>query len=112
MARLIVTVLLTIVTLLASDANVYERNCVKCHKNLSLPLEKFFFDYLLKYSSERRVKQALENYLRHPRKKASLSTEEVLLRYGLMPKSTLSNKDLEKAIDIYWERNKVFGKIE
>ncbi len=99
-------------TVFASDMNVYERNCVECHKKLPVSLDKFFFNYLLKYSSERRVKQALRNYLKHPRKKASLATEELVARYGLMPKTTLSDKELKEAIDIYWEKYKVFGKIE
>ncbi|WP_457594251.1 hypothetical protein [Hydrogenimonas sp.] len=112
MGRIIVTILLITTALWASDVNIYERNCVECHKNLPVSLEKFFFDYLLKYSSERRVKQALRNYLKHPRKKASLATNELVEQYGLMPKTTLDDEDLRKAIDIYWEKYKVFGKIE
>ncbi len=112
MGRLAVTILLILSPLLAAEMNVYERNCVKCHENLPVSLDKFFFNYLLKFSSERRVKQALRNYLKHPRRKASLATEELVSRYGLMPKTTLSDEELRRAIDIYWEKYKVFGKIE
>ncbi len=112
MGRMIVTILLITASVWASDVNIYERNCVKCHQNLPVSLDKFFFNYLLKYSSERRVKQALRNYLKHPRKKASLATEELVMRYGLMPKTTMNDEELRKAIDIYWDKYKVFGKIE
>ncbi len=112
MERLVVTILLTFSALFGSGMNIYERNCVKCHEKLPVSLDKFFFNYLLKYSSERQVKQALRNYLKHPRKKDSLATEELIARYGLMPKTTLDDKKLREAIDIYWERYKVFGKIE
>ncbi|WP_457594756.1 hypothetical protein [Hydrogenimonas sp.] len=77
-----------------------------------MTLEKFFFDYLLEYSSERQVKKALRRYLKHPKKKSSLAAEELVERYGLMPKTRLSDDDLRRAIDIYWEKYKVFGKIE
>ncbi|BBG65220.1 hypothetical protein NNO_0517 [Hydrogenimonas sp.] len=112
MGRLTVTILLITAVAAASDINVYERNCVECHRKLPVSLDKFFFNYLLKYSSERRVKKALRNYLKHPRKKASLATDELVSRYGLMPKTKLSDEELRRAIDIYWEKYKVFGKIE
>ena len=112
MGRIVVTILLITASVMASDVNIYERNCVECHRNLPVSLDKFFFNYLLKYSSERRVKQALRNYLKHPRKKASLATDELVSRYGLMPKTKLSDEELRRAIDIYWEKYKVFGKIE
>ncbi len=112
MGRITVTILLITASVLASDVNIYERNCVKCHENLPVTLDNFFFNYLLKYSSEREVKKALRSYLKHPRKKASLATEELVSRYGLMPKTTLSDEELRKAIDIYWDKFKVFGKIE
>ncbi|MCF6200780.1 MAG: hypothetical protein L3J42_01425 [Hydrogenimonas sp.] len=112
MGRIAVTILLIFSALQGSGMNIYERNCVKCHENLPVSLDKFFFNYLLKYSSERQVKQALRNYLKHPRRKASLATEELLERYGIMPKSNLSDEELRKAIDIYWDKYKVFGKIE
>ncbi len=112
MGRLTVTILLITIPLFSADVNIYERNCVKCHEKLPVSLDKFFFNYLLKYSSERQVKQALRKYLKHPKRKSSLATEEIILRYGLMPKSTLSDAELREAIEIYWEKYKVFGKIE
>jgi hypothetical protein len=94
------------------DADVYERNCVACHKKLPVTLENFFFNYLLKYSSERKVKEALYAFLKHPTKKKALASEELIQRYGLMPATRLNDTDLRKAIDTYWETYKVFGKIK
>jgi hypothetical protein len=112
MGRLSVTILLILSALQGSNVNVYERNCVACHRHVSPSLEKLFFDYLLKYSSERRVKRALADYLKHPTKKRSVASEEVIQKYGLMPKTWLNDTDLHKAIDTYWETYKVFGKIK
>ncbi|WP_236579193.1 hypothetical protein [Hydrogenimonas urashimensis] len=96
----------------ANKGSVYQRNCVACHRRLPVSLDKFFFNYLLKYSSERRVKSALYRFLRYPTKKKALASEELIRQYGLMPKSGLSDTDLRSAIDIYWETYKVFGKIK
>ncbi len=91
---------------------IYHDNCVACHRKLPVSLESFFFNYLLKYSSERRVKKALRDFITHPTAKKALASEEVIKRYGLMPPTTLNDTDLRRAIDIYWETYKVFGKIK
>ena len=102
-------------TLHAADAEarrIYRQNCVECHRKLPVALDKFFFNYLLKYSSERRVKEALVKFIKNPTKKKALASEELINEYGLMPKTTLSDTNLRKAIDVYWEKYKVFGKIK
>jgi len=96
----------------AQQKDVYTRNCVACHEKLPVTLENFFFNYLLKYSSERRVKAALYSFLKHPVKKRALAPEELVSQYGLMPKTRLNDTDLRRAIDTYWETYKVFGKIK
>ena len=100
------------VTFAAEKSTVYTRNCVACHAGSPFSLRDLFFEYLLKYSSERRLKAALLHYLKHPTKKASVVTEDLIDQYGLMSVTTLSDTDLRSAIDVYWEKYKVFGKIQ
>ncbi len=33
------------------EKNIYETNCVKCHDKLPVTIDKYFYRYLLKYSS-------------------------------------------------------------
>lgn len=108
----LLAMVLCAVQVYAGRSSVYERNCVACHKKLPVTLDKFFFNYLLKYSSERRVKEALFRFLKNPTKKKALASEELVTQYGLMPKSRLSDTELRKAIDTYWDTYKVFGKIK
>ncbi len=91
---------------------IYENNCVACHRKVPVSLESLFFNYLLKHSSQRRVKEALITFIKNPTKKKALASEEVISETGLMPKTTLSDTDLRKAIDVYWDTYKVFGKIK
>ncbi len=106
MARFLMLLIPLIVT-----AGPYRYNCVACHQRRNLSLEALFFDYLLKYSSERRVKAALYSFIKHPTKKKAVASEDVIKREGLMPPTTLNDTDLRKAINTYWEKYKVFGKI-
>ena len=112
MKKLPLLMLLAAVTLTAAQRDPYRNDCVRCHRKLPVTLDKFFFNYLLKYSSEREVKAALYSFLRHPTKKKALASEELIRQYGLMPPSRLSDTDLRRAIDTYWETYKVFGKIK
>ena len=37
--------------------------------------------------------------------------EAFISRFGVKKKSSLSDEDLKGALDIYWEKYKVFGKL-
>lgn len=95
-----------------SFANVYENNCVKCHNDLPVSIDKFFYRYLLKYSGEKSLKNGMKSYLENPTKKSSIMPEAFIKRFGVKNKTDLNSKELQKALDIYWEKYKVFGKLE
>ena len=119
MEKIVLIFLFFISLLIAEDVNkttsknVYERNCVPCHKSFPISLEKLFFRYLLKYSSEKSVKQALIDYLKDPNYYTTVITESDLIdRYGLKSETNLSDEDLREAIDIYWDKYKVIGRLK
>ncbi len=98
--------------LLNLNASVYQKNCVACHKNSPVKMDKFFYLYLLKYSSAIETKYAMKLYLQNPKKENSVLSPELLKRFKIKKKTTLSKKELEKAIDEYWEIYKIFGKLK
>jgi len=94
----------------AQDA--YERNCVGCHKELPTSLQRIFMNYLLVYSGEKNMKAGLKHYLQYPSKEISVMSDLFIDNYGIKKKSNLSEKALEEAIDIYWDKFKVFKKLK
>ena len=92
--------------------NIYERNCVECHKGLPTTLQQMFKEYLQMYSGEENVKAGLKHYLHYPSKSISVMSELFIDNYGIKKKSILNKKELDKAIDIYWEKFKVFDKLK
>ena len=91
---------------------IYNENCMICHRQLSFNLKQIYFDYLLKYSSEKAVKLALIDYLKNPNKDTSVMPREYIRRFGLKKPTLLDDKELEMAVDYYWDRYKVFGKLK
>ncbi len=110
MAKQIIIILFSVQMLFGMDTH-YERNCVTCHQAYKFDLRLLFFKYLLKYSSENEVKAALIYFLKSPDIHTSVMTNHYIKHYGLKKKSTLSDSQLKRAIDTYWEKYTVLGKI-
>ena len=109
MVKIATLLLIFQITLLSGN---YENNCVSCHKDLAVGIDKFFYRYLLVFSSEVSVKAALKDYLQHPMKEKSLLPEGLIKRFGIKSTSNLSEKELDEAINKYWETYKVIGKLQ
>lgn len=92
--------------------NIYEQNCVSCHAKLPVGIDKFFYQYLLKYSSQTNVKASLINYLKIPTDQNTIMSDEFINLLGIKEPTTLSDKELQEAVDIYWDTYKVFGKLK
>ncbi len=107
-----VKVVLIVFLHLSLMAGVYSENCVECHKKMPVKIDKFFYRYLLKYSSEENLKSALISYLKNPTKEKTILQEGLLNRFGVKEKTTLTTIELEKAVDEYWDIYKVFGKLK
>jgi len=110
MVKKIVLVLSLLVCFVQAD--IYEKNCVHCHNSLHVGIDKYFYDYLLIYSSETDVKNAMISYLNYPAKETSVMSDDFISKYGIKKKTNLSQEELKKAVDIYWTKYKVFGKLK
>ncbi|MCF6245573.1 MAG: hypothetical protein L3J43_11140 [Sulfurovum sp.] len=95
-----------------SAQDIFERNCIPCHQSLPASLHDMFKRYLLTYSSETNMKAGIKHFLRYPSKDISNMSDLFVDNFGVKKKTTLSTEELDKAVDIYWERYKVFGKLK
>lgn len=110
MVKSICISLILLSTGFAQDA--YERNCVSCHATLPATLQEMFKHYLLVYSGETNMKAGIKHYLLYPSKDISAMSDLFVDTYGTKNKTTLSVNELEEAIDIYWNKFKVFNKLK
>ena len=107
-----IIILVYLISLSVLHADIYQSNCVNCHKELPVSIDKYFYRYLLNYSSEKDVKREMIKYLKNPSKKQSVMAEAFINRFGVKKKTTLKDKELQIAIDSYWDIYKVFGKLK
>ena len=101
-----------ILTRFLNAQTIYEKNCLSCHQGMAVKIDKFFYRYLLKYSSEKDVKNAMISYLQNPTFKGTVLVDGLMNRFGLKKKTTLNAQELEEAIDIYWDKYNVFDKLK
>lgn len=93
-------------------ANIYERTCIPCHRYLPSSLERMFMSYLKTFSGELTVKASLKSFLKNPTEETSLMSNMFIDHFSVKDKSSLSDKELTEAIDIYWETYDVRNKLE
>ena len=94
------------------SADAYERHCVACHKELPTSLQRMFMHYLLVYGGEENVKAGLKHYLKHPLREISVMSDLFIDNYGIKKKTTLSDRQIDEALEGYWERFKVLDKLK
>jgi len=58
------------------------------------------------------MKAALKGYLQKPTKRLSVMSDLFIDRFGIKEKTDLSEKELEEAIDIYWDLYNVRNKLK
>jgi len=79
---------------------------------MAVKIDKFFYRYLLKYSSEMEVKKAMTKYLKSPKAENSILVDGLINRFGIKKKTTLSDEQLQEALDTYWDQYKIFDKLK
>lgn len=110
MVKVLVLFCMLSLDLFAQDA--YTRHCVTCHKDLPTSLQRMFMRYLLVYGGEKNVKAGLKHYLKYPSKEISVMSDLFVDNYGIKAKTVLSDGQIEDALDIYWDKFKVFQKLK
>ncbi|MEA2028742.1 MAG: hypothetical protein U9N49_07175 [Campylobacterota bacterium] len=110
MVKKLLIIIILFSTLHAKDA--FERHCVKCHAKLPASLHRMFFNYLLIYSSEKNTKEAIIYYLKAPDRDISMMSDLFLDTIGVKKATKLSDHQLKRAVDIYWQKYNVIDKIK
>jgi len=88
----------------------FEQNCLSCHSK-DFKFAMMMKKYTQKYSSEKRIKEAIFEYLKEPSALKAILPYEYINRFGIKEKSNLDDKTLREMIDIYYEMFNIKSKI-
>jgi len=90
----------------------FKSSCVSCHTKKKISLRKTFMSALLVYSSEKNFKTALFYYCKRPDPLTSVMSEEFISMFLPLNPIKITDDELEKSIDEYWNRYKIEGKLK
>lgn len=85
------------------SADEFETNCLNCHQNQT-QLKMIMGKYTLKFSSEKKVKNAIFEFLKNPNQEKSAMPSGFISRFGIKEKSNLSDEVLKKSIEQYYKK--------
>ena len=88
-----------------------ENYCLSCHKKNQIPSELIYKRYLMKYSTNKNMKDAMYSYMKNPKKVTSIMPTPFFLRFPMKEKISLSDKRLRKFIEEYLEAYDIRKKL-
>jgi len=91
--------------------SVFDRECVPCHTERDISLQKSFMDALLVYGGKENMKAGLAYYFRNPNRDISVMDEDFIRTNGVKSAMRLEEKVLDEALEEYWRRYTVIGKL-
>lgn len=93
------------------QTDTLERLCVPCHVRLDISLQKSFMNALLVYGGKENLKAGLAYYFRHPSRETSVMDEDFVRKNGIKAPLHLSKKEMDEALEAYWQRYSVIGRL-
>jgi len=87
----------------AEVPTIIQNNCLACHTKQKIPSELIYRRYLLKYSTNEKIKESLFGYLKNPKKETSIMPKQFFLKFPEKAALDLNDTALSESIDVYLE---------
>jgi len=84
-----------------SNSTILQNKCLSCHKSGQIPDELIYRRYLMVYSTQERMENAIFVYMKNPNKKNSVMHHPFFFKFPMKKKSNLDDETLRKMINAY-----------
>ena len=91
--------LLIFVFVMSEASQGFQEKCIQCHKAEGIPTQALYKRYLVKYSSQTKIKTAMLSYLKNPSIETSIMPEPFIKKFGLQKRISISEEELKKYVD-------------
>ena len=100
MAKIVLCVLL-LTSGIYAQTDTLEHDCLSCHKAQQIPSKLIYRRYLMKYSTEERIENAIFTYLKNPKKSMSIMPPQFFLKFPMKEALSLKDEKLHENIKAY-----------
>jgi len=81
-----------------------DETCLSCHAQQQIPNGLIYRRYLMKYSTDKRMEQAIFKYLKNPSKETSIMPPQFFLKFPMKEKLQLDDRKLNGIIKKYLKK--------
>ena len=115
MVKIIFLTLVMQIGLFAADTNVKQgvvlEKCLACHKQEQIPNTLIYRRYLVKYSTQDAMLEAIVKYLKNPQKELSVMPPPFFLKFTMKPTLDMNDKELEEGTRAFLEKIDIKKKL-
>ena len=101
--------LFAVESVVSNDA--LEINCLHCHQEQQIPSNLISKRYLMHYSTDKRVEEAMFKYLKDPKKEHSIMPTPFFSKFPMKEKSLLDDVSLKQNIKVFFEKYNMKKKL-
>jgi len=105
MGRIVVILGFLSLFLYAQESNTQEQvfvnTCLSCHQQQQIPSNLIYKRYLMKYSTNKGMEEAMFIYMKDPKKEHSIMPAPFFLKFPMKEKIDLDDDTLRKHIKTY-----------
>jgi hypothetical protein len=91
--------------------NSLEVNCLHCHQEQQIPSNLIAKRYLMQYSTDKRIEEAMFKYLKDPKKEYSIMPAPFFSKFPMKEKSLLDDVSLKQNIKVFFEKYNMKRKL-
>ena len=115
MGKLSMTFMVLTLSIFASESTVnnnsMEVNCLHCHQEQQIPSNLIAKRYLMQYSTDNRIEEAMFKYLKNPKKVHSIMPAPFFSKFPMKEKSVLDDVPLKENIKVFFEKYNMKKKL-
>jgi len=104
-------ILIMILTGMVLNADALDRECLSCHQKQQIPTALIYKRYLMKYSTNQRMHDAMYRYLRHPNKAYSIMPSQFFFKFPMKKSLQLSDEKLDELVSAFIQRYDIRKKL-
>jgi len=86
------------------QSNTLYDNCLKCHQEQQIPDNLIYKRYLMTYSTDKRMEEAILTYLKAPEQSRSIMPKPFFLKFPMKETLPLDHKVLRRYVQAYLEK--------
>ncbi len=110
MVKIVLTCMLSVL-IFGSELSRLENDCLSCHRMQQIPNELIYRRYLMKYSTQENIENAMYAYLQNPQKINSIMPLQFFLKFPIKKPQTIEKKRVKENIKAYIKKFDVREKL-